>query len=55
MKARITLNEKKNRKLLGDKTTWELDRVLADQMKINIEDAFKNTDIARRLMFREVS
>lgn len=52
---RIVLNEKKNKKLLGDKTTWDLDRSLIDQIKIPIEEAYKNTDVARRFMFREVS
>ena len=54
LRARIALNEKKNRKLLGDKMTWDLDRTLADQLKIPIEQAYQSTELAKRLMFREV-
>ena len=53
-RTKLALNEKKNRKLTLDKTVWDLDKTLAEQMNITLEDAYTDTDVARRLMFREV-
>ena len=54
-KAKLVLNEKKNKKLVQEKSNWDLDPELAKQKGIQMEAAFGDADIARRLMFRDVS
>lgn len=51
---KIVLNEKKNKKLLQDNKTWDLDSGMAMENGFSLEEAVLNVDIARRLMFKDV-
>lgn len=53
-RSKLLLNEKKNKRLLMDKSSWDLDPRVAESSKINMEDAYVDVDVARRFMFRDV-
>ena len=53
-KAEHYLQDKKFKKLILEKSAWDLDTALLKDKGIEADKALNNPDIARRFMFTEV-
>lgn len=53
-RARITLSEKKNKRMTLDKSSWEVDRELLDSVGCTLSEASKDFELARAAMLSEV-
>lgn len=49
-----SLNERKNKKLLEDKSNWDLDLELILKHGLKVEEVKSNTDLAKSFMFTAV-